>query len=310
MDMSGDEARIMGEEGLIEEADHLQVHDFMSLVDNPVLWQTPMVVSIGVFDGIHLGHQSILRTCTELASRHTAEGWQCMVISFNKNPKMTHGPQKMLLPLMGRRQEHAMFNSLGFQHHVIIDFSDEISKLSGEEFLNLVCGFCSVKALVVGEDFRCGAPDKSAGPVQLQEYLQRMAPGGKVIVPPFYRTQDGQVASSSRIRTLLLDGNVSGIQEVLGRDYILDLAPYPYTIAEDKLVYRVRSFVQLVPSTGTYDGILYLRDGNTVIVQVAVDAEILKITGLSQVTGVQEKDAGRVSPLIPVSLGFVRSISL
>lgn len=284
----------------------LQIHDFMSLVANPVLWQVPMVIAIGVFDGIHLGHQLILKKCVSEAEEHASNGWQSMVITFNRNPKMTHGHQKSLPPLVTGRQEHALFAALGLHHHVIIDFSDEISKLSGEEFLGLVCGFCSVKAVVVGEDFRCGAPDKSAGPVQLQEYLQRMSPGGQVIVPPFYRTEDGVVTSSSRIRTLLLEGDFPGVRALLGREYSVDLAPYPFTSQAGSLKYRVSSIAQLLPPAGMYETVFRCMDGTSYPAHVMIDDEFIDIC-LPEQSGNAEAHRKDSVSFMADSLGFVRS---
>ncbi|AEC01825.1 FAD synthetase [Parasphaerochaeta coccoides] len=285
----------------------MQMHDFMSLVANPILWQVPMVIAIGVFDGIHLGHQLILKECVSLAHEHTADSWQSMVITFNRNPKMTHGSKNNQLPLITARLEHEMFVSFDLDHHVIIDFSDEISKLSGEEFLGLVCGFCSVRAVVVGEDFRCGAPDKSAGPVQLQEYLQRMSPGGQVIVPPFYRTEDGLVASSSRIRALLLDGNIPGIKPLLGRDYSVDLAPYPFTTQAGCLRYRVSSIAQLLPPAGMYETVFRCLDGTARPAHVSIDAEFIDIR-LPEQSGEMAHGKATAS-FMADSLGFVRSFT-
>ncbi|MGH0054250.1 MAG: adenylyltransferase/cytidyltransferase family protein, partial [Sphaerochaetaceae bacterium] len=60
-------------------------YDFMHLSAHPILWQVPMTVSIGVFDGLHLGHLSILKRTLALAK---ANNWESMVITFDKNPKM------------------------------------------------------------------------------------------------------------------------------------------------------------------------------------------------------------------------------
>ena len=63
--------------------------------------------------------------------------------------------------------------NMSVDNFVIIDFSSDFSKLTAGEFLNLVCMMCTVKTMVVGEDFRCGTPTSCAGPGELQEYLHQ-----------------------------------------------------------------------------------------------------------------------------------------
>jgi FAD synthase len=160
---------------------------------------------------------------------------------------------------------------------VVIDFSADFSKLTAEEFLALVCAFCQVKAMVVGEDFRCGAPASSAGPVQLQEHLNRLSPGAIVEVPPFVRTDKREVVSSTLVRKKLLEGALEEIQGMLGRPYELDLVAYPSKFTEDGLLYRTASFMQLLPMAGVYDAYLTLSDDTKVPVKTIIGNEDLLI---------------------------------
>ncbi|MGE4583316.1 MAG: FAD synthetase [Sphaerochaeta sp.] len=246
----------------------------MHLSTHPVLWQQPMVVSIGVFDGLHRGHMSILSACTELAVNN---GWESMVITFDKNPKMEMHSQPYHSRLSSDAQIEEILINIGVDHMVVIDFSPDFSKLTAEEFLTLVCAFCQVKAMVVGEDFRCGAPASSAGPVQLQEYLSRLSPGACVKIPPFVRTGEGEVTSSTLVRKKLLEGALEEVQSMLGRPYELDLAAYPSKFTEDGLLYRTASFMQLLPASGVYDAALLLSDGELASVTVHIGEQELFI---------------------------------
>ncbi len=256
----------------------MRIHDFLYLVQNPVLWRTPMAVSIGVYDGLHLGHQKVLKTMVELARRHAAEEWETMVITFDRNPKMLKGARPQSKPLATRRQNEDFFAKLGIDHLVVIDFSDEFSRLSGEEFIALVCGLCSVKAMVVGGDFRCGAPVSAAGPVQLQEYLSRLAPGSEVIVPSFVVNGKGEIDSSSLVRENLQKGRLIAVSELLGRDYEVDLAPYPSRTTESSLLYRKGSIMQLLPPPGAYETCLRFADETTRASKTEVDDEFLSVS--------------------------------
>lgn len=236
-------------------------YDFMHLSAHPVLWQQEMAVCIGVFDGIHSGHQAIIRRCVELAA---SRGWESMVITFDKNPKMIMKSQPYHSKLASEAQIDEILENIGVDHLVVIDFSSDFSKLTAEEFLTLVCAFCQVKVMVVGEDFRCGAPASSAGPVQLQEYLIRLSPGAFVEIPPFVQTADGEITSSTLVRKKLLEGALEEVQSMLGRPYELDLVAYPSKFIEQGLLYRTASFMQLLPPRGVYEALLTLSDGSVV----------------------------------------------
>ncbi len=236
----------------------MKEYDFMHLCAHPVLWQTDMSITIGVFDGLHVGHQKIIERAVQLAKENN---WQSMAITFNKNPKMFAKSQLAHNRLTTSRQNQEILSEIGIDHLVVIDFSAEFSKLTAKEFLAFICSFCQVKAMVVGEDFRCGAPVSSAGPVQLQEHLSRLAPGAFVEVPPFVMTTEGEIASSTSVRQKLLKGALEEVQSMLGRPYALDLVAYPSTFTEEGLLYRTASCVQLLPMAGAYEGTMLFSDG-------------------------------------------------
>ena len=267
----------------------MKKYDFMHLCEHPVLWQTDMCVSVGVFDGLHVGHQKILNRNIELAKKY---GWQAMAITFNKNPKMFMQSQTNHSKLATDVQNEEILAKLGIDHLVVIDFSAEFSKLTAKEFLAFICSFCQVKAMVVGEDFRCGAPVSSAGPVQLQEYLSRLAPGAFVEVPPFVRTSEGEIASSTLVRQKLLEGALEEVQSMLGRPYALDLVAYPSKFTEEGLLYRTASFIQLLPKAGVYEATMLLSDGQSCKVLALFEESkllIKAVEGMWDTTAVRAK---------------------
>ncbi|MFA7113251.1 MAG: FAD synthetase family protein [Sphaerochaeta sp.] len=233
-----------------------------------------MSVCIGVFDGLHSGHQAIIKRCVDLAKK---QDLQSMVITFDKNPKMLMKTQPYHSKLASDAQIDELLENIGVDHLVVIDFSADFSKLTAEEFLTLVCAFCQVKVMVVGEDFRCGAPASSAGPVQLQEYLARLSPGALVEIPPFVLTTNGEITSSSLVRKKLLEGALEEVQSMLGRPYELDLVAYPSKFIEEGLLYRTASFMQLLPPSGVYDALLLLSDGSVVEVHAHLGEDELLI---------------------------------
>ncbi len=267
-------------------------YEFMHLSAHPVLWQNPMVVSIGVFDGLHKGHLTILEKSLAIAKEN---GWESMVITFDKNPKMAMNSQPYHSKLITDGQMEEILAKLGVNHLVVIDFSPDFSKLTAEEFLTLVCAFCQVKAMVVGEDFRCGAPASSAGPVQLQEHLTRLSPGAFVQVPSFVTTGEGNIVSSTLVRKKLLEGALEEVQSMLGRPYELDLVAYPSKFTENGLLYRTTSFMQLLPMVGTYDAYLTFSDDTKIGVTVEVGDDDLLIKPERQLWDSQSLRTKRLS---------------
>ena len=238
----------------------------------------PMVVSVGAFDGLHEGHLSILRRVKELADSNKMES---MVITFDRNPKMAAKSIEYCDQLITDRQRDELLASFGIDHLAVIDFCPEFSKLTGEEFLALISGLCRLKAMVVGEDFRCGVPASSVGSVQLQEHLNRLSPGSFVEIPPLVLTKDGEIISSSLVRKKLLEGALEGVQSMLGRPYTVDLVsctPYP----AEGLLYRTESFSQLLPKEGVYDATLAYADFNEVDLVARVAAEGVLLSGMAE----------------------------
>jgi riboflavin kinase/FMN adenylyltransferase len=247
--------------------------DFMNLVENPTLSSVPMAITIGVFDGIHIGHQEILSVCMGEARKR---GLSSMVVTFSKNPKMEAGRLKRTPMLLTDFQKEEIIAKFGFDYYAVIDFSSDFSKLSAVEFLRLLCALCMPKVLVVGEDFRCGNPVSCAGPNELCEYLNGRGQVD-VIVPPLKRRADGMVVSSTLVRNCLSEGNLDVVREMLGRPYGLDLTRYSFKFQDGCLEYRTLSMQQMLPETGRYAAELLSEDGEKTNVTVRLTEDTLSI---------------------------------
>lgn len=184
--------------------------------DRPApLHNTPVVISIGVFDGVHLGHRSIISALVEEAVRL---GSKSVVFTFSVNPKMLLGREKAMGPIISDEERNSIFASLGVDYVSVIDFSSDFSKLSGEEFIARLCTLYNVQAMVVGSDFRCGNRDSSVGVQELPELLSRYTSSAYLRVVPFVYV-DEQRVSSSLIRGCLLTGDRDKASRLLGRAY-------------------------------------------------------------------------------------------
>lgn len=227
-------------------------------------------LTIGVFDGVHRGHISILSHCLE----NRREDTLALVMTFNANPKMLCGTMKRRLPLTTQEQRSRIFEKLGFDKEIVIDFSPEFSKLSADRFLDSVFASVKVDKVIVGEDFRCGEPTTSYGASQLREYLLRKYPATVLVVPPAVLDCKGKVISSSMVRKQLVEGRLDIVRELLGRPYLLDLGSTPFHVSGSCLYYKREELKQLLPRQGLYDARVA---GNSEPVSVRIDAHVLEV---------------------------------
>ncbi len=215
---------------------------------DPFFKNIPCVISIGVFDGLHLGHQAIVdstvRTAAEL-------GASSVVISFSTNPKMAAGSMPALPALQSTSDFEEMLANRGVNYHCVIDFSLGMSKLSGEEFIALLCTSYDVKAMVVGNSFRAGRPPLCVGPSEIPGLLCKYTSAAflRVTSPVLI---EGQEVSSSLIRRCLLTGEVGKASALLGRAYSLDLRGRPFRDSSQKRLFDVRTLGLLLPRAGRY----------------------------------------------------------
>ncbi len=180
-------------------------------------WDLPVpVLGLGTFDGVHLGHQAILRRVREQAARlHGTPA----ALTFAQHPLEVVRPAQappLLTPLPFKL---ALLARQGMAATVVMHFSRDLADLEAETFVSrvLVEGL-RVAALCVGYDFGFGKGRR--GNVALLEALASQW-GFQLEVVPAVRV-GGLAVSSRRIRKLLAEGNVEAAQQLLGRPYVLE----------------------------------------------------------------------------------------
>lgn len=182
------------------------------LNDVPGGWG-PSVVTIGVFDGVHRGHQRLVARAMDIAG---ARGRPAVAVTFDPHPEevLRPGTRPPFLCTVRRRAE--LLGALGIDAVCILPFSYEFSQLSPDDFVRAVLADrLHAVAVVVGENFRFG--HKAAGDVarlaKLGETYEFTAEG----VP--LAGEDGRVISSSSIRDQLARGDVAAAAAALGRPH-------------------------------------------------------------------------------------------
>jgi riboflavin kinase/FMN adenylyltransferase len=176
---------------------------------------TDPVLAMGTMDGVHLGHQAILRRVRE---RARAGGGTPGVVTFARHPLEVVQPGRAPALITSLPVKLALFRRLGMAAAAVIHFTPAVAALEAEEFVRTVlAGGLGVAGLCVGYDFGFGK-GRRGNP----ELLRSLSPGlgfWLEVVPPV--SLDGVVVSSRMIRGLLADGKVEEAQRFLGRPFCL-----------------------------------------------------------------------------------------
>ncbi len=183
-------------------------------------------VSVGVFDGVHLGHAQIVagararaREAAAKLPKAAAPGGRCVVVSFDPHPDLVLSRSfRAIAPLTPVPERRARVAALGIREMEVIPFTRELAALEPEAFVEryLVRPY-RLHSLVVGEGFALGR-GRSGNVERLRRIGERE--GFEVVAVPLLELDGGPV-SSTRIRALLEAGDVAGAARLLGRPYDL-----------------------------------------------------------------------------------------
>jgi riboflavin kinase/FMN adenylyltransferase len=185
-------------------------HSLEKVADPPAAGR---VVAIGVFDGVHRGHQEILRRAVSAAEARRASP---AVVTFYPHPDavLRRGAAPPMLTPLQRKEE--LLQALGIEELIVVTFDRDFARLSPESFCRMVLSdHLGARAVFVGENFRFGQGG-SGTVADLGEYGR--SHGFDVVPVPLAR-EDGEVISSTRIRALLKEGRVVEAAGLLGRPH-------------------------------------------------------------------------------------------
>lgn len=172
-------------------------------------------VALGMFDGVHLGHQHVIRSATLGAA---AYGARAVTLTFDPHPLQVVQPERAPRLLQTLPQRLRALAALGCQATVVIPFTPEFARRTGDDFIReLAAAVSPLRMVSVGEGFSFG--HRRSGNVAVLEQLGaelgfRTSPVASVGI-------GGEVVSSSRIREALRSGRLDEVAELLGRPYAL-----------------------------------------------------------------------------------------
>lgn len=188
-------------------------HAFIRGLHNLRPWHRGCVATIGSFDGVHLGHQAILRQLLAVARQHQLPA---VVIIFEPQPHEFFSGDKAPARLMRLREKIQALLAAGVERVFCLQFNEQLRSLSAEEFIEKVLlDGLGIKHLVVGDDFRFGC-DRRGNFALLQSVG---AERGFGVTDTCTLEVDGVRVSSTRIRQLLEQGDFAGVEKLLGRPY-------------------------------------------------------------------------------------------
>lgn len=176
----------------------------------------PSAVTVGNFDGVHLGHARILREVVETAR---ARQWLAAALTFDPHPTRVLAPDRAPRLLATLAARLSLCEQAGLDAVVVLPFTAEVARLEPEEFVGqILAEKLAARAVVVGGNFRFGH-DQAGNVEALQAFGPRF--GFEVRVVDGVRCR-GEVVSSSRLRQLIAAGAVSRARQLLGRPFSVE----------------------------------------------------------------------------------------
>ncbi|MDN5566394.1 MAG: riboflavin biosynthesis protein RibF [Psychrobacter sp.] len=179
----------------------------------------PCVLTIGNFDGVHLGHQAMLAQVHDLADKLEINS---AVMIFEPQPREFFAPQKAPARLTNLAEKQALLAEYGVENLIIASFDSEFRALSAKEFADRLALQLNVQALVLGDDFRFGH-DRTGDSQFLRDYGLQVTNLDTVTdtVGDSHSNNSAERISSTRVRDLLLAGDIKAANQLLGRDYMI-----------------------------------------------------------------------------------------
>jgi riboflavin kinase/FMN adenylyltransferase len=176
----------------------------------------PSAVTIGFFDGVHLGHRQVIGRTVDAARDR---GLTSVAVTFDRHPREVFSPGREPRLLTTVERKIGLIEAVGVDVLVVLEFTDEFSRWPAEEFVDRVLtDGLNARQVVVGENFTFGY--RAAGTVPVLRDMGRER--GFEVEGVGLMTLGDRVVSSTSIRQALTEGDLSWPEEALGRRFVLD----------------------------------------------------------------------------------------
>lgn len=211
------------------------------------------VVTTGTFDGVHIGHRTIINRLKKLASEY---GGESVLITFHPHPRVVLYPEtagKGLKLICSQEEKIELLRKAGLDNIIIIEFTREFSKITSEEFVrDILCGILAAKVIVVGHNHHFGF-NQEGDYRRLWEWREKYGFEAEEI--PMQEVQN-ETVSSTRIRQALTEGYIQRANAYLDHFYLIIGAAVKDDPGLSPLVPMIRipvtDVTKLVPAPGLY----------------------------------------------------------
>lgn len=175
----------------------------------------PTVVTIGTFDGVHIGHQKIIK---RLINTGKMEGLKSVILTFFPHPRMVLQKDSSIKLINTIKERHDILDALGLDYLLIKEFTQEFSRLSAEDFVKeILVGKINAKKVIIGYDHRFGR-NRSADINDLKAFGETY---GFEVEEISAQDINDVAVSSTKIRTALIKGEIHKANTYLGYNFML-----------------------------------------------------------------------------------------
>lgn len=171
-------------------------------------------IALGSFDGLHLGHLSLIEKAKDLAVKNNGKS---IIFTFKNHPRKFLNTTNKIQLIMTNEEKIDILQNEEVDIIAFKDFDEKIMKMMPDEFIRWLCKSYNVKGIIVGFNFKFGY--KNLGDVETLEKFQEEYKYKLYVMKPY--TMQDEIISSTSIRKELLDGNVKKAFNMLSRPYML-----------------------------------------------------------------------------------------
>lgn len=220
--------------------------------DNDVADTLFSSVAVGNFDGVHIGHQHVIRRAKSLAEK---SGLKSGVMTFHPHPRqILQGDNGAAYSIMSLQRKLERIEELGVDLLYLLRFDRHMAKLTPDEFVNRYILAHHIRELVVGYDFRFGCKGSGNTDTLRNLSLQTGGFGFHVVLPV---TLDGDKISSTRIRNCIAGGRMEEVHRLMGGHYRIEAVAGPAINARNHRFAEMTIEAQavtgcLMPAPGAY----------------------------------------------------------
>ncbi|MBN2351176.1 MAG: FAD synthetase family protein [Spirochaetales bacterium] len=205
---------------------------------------TPAAVTVGVFDGVHIGHRAVIDRVVR-----NGTGLMPVAVTFGGNPQNVLLGGVRVKDILTVRQKMAVIESLGVSVVVMIDFSTDFSKMSAKSFFTVLADAFRVKKIVEGDNFHFGS-GREAGQRELDAFCESIGASLEMAPRVAYK---GAPVSSTRLRHAIRSGQIHDVSAMLAGDFTVILTEESVVRAESGGAAVSKSGLsQVVPERGVF----------------------------------------------------------